>query len=139
MTLKISPSDKISSLENHNYRIRHSKDLVRCSFFSLSNPPKMHFSYLFFSRVLLNGIFLENHNYRIRHSTEFVQSSFSSKTDSLETYFFYVFLLTSVNGFIKCNFFWKIIIIVPVVVRNFSRAHFIRSGSIDAIFNLFYF
>ena len=89
MTIKIFASKKISSLENHNYRIRHNKDLVRCSFSSLSNSLKMHFSYLFFS-VSLRGFIKRNFsakNYRTRHSTEFVQSSFSSKTDSLETFF----------------------------------------------------
>ena len=48
MTLKISASDKISSLGNHNYRIRQNKDLVGCSFSSLSNSLKMHFPYFFF-------------------------------------------------------------------------------------------
>ena len=59
MTPKITASDKILSLENHNYRIRHSKDLVRCSFSSLSNSLKMHFSYLFFS-IFLRGFIERN-------------------------------------------------------------------------------
>ena len=89
MTVKISASDKISSLKNHNYRIRHSKDLVRCSFSYFSQDA--FFLFIFFdllNGVSLKGIFPENHNYRTRHSTEFVQSSLSSKTDSLETHFF---------------------------------------------------
>ena len=41
-------SDKIESLENHNWRTRHSKNLVQCSFSSLSNSLETHFFINFF-------------------------------------------------------------------------------------------
>ena len=41
-------SDKIESLENHNWRTRHSKNLVQWSFSSLSNSLETRFIYLFF-------------------------------------------------------------------------------------------
>ena len=47
MTLKISASDKIQSLENHNYRNRRSTNLVQCSFSSLSNSLDEHCSNFF--------------------------------------------------------------------------------------------
>ena len=43
----ISASDKIESLENHNFRTRHSKNLVQCSFSSSSNSLETHSFYLF--------------------------------------------------------------------------------------------
>ena len=43
MTLKISASDKIQSLENHNYRTHHSTDLARSLFSSLSNSLETQF------------------------------------------------------------------------------------------------
>ena len=47
--LKIS--DKIESLENHNWRTRHSKNLVQCSFSSLSNSLETHFLIFFLTSL----------------------------------------------------------------------------------------
>ena len=47
MTLKMSASDKIQSLENHNYHTSPSTNLVQCSFSSLSNSLDEHFSNFF--------------------------------------------------------------------------------------------
>ena len=45
--MKISASDEIQSLENHNYRTRRSTSLVQCSFSSLSHSLDEHLSNFF--------------------------------------------------------------------------------------------
>ena len=54
-------------LDNHNYRTRHSIQLIGCSFSSLTYSLEAQFFFflLFPQRVLLNEHFFENHNYRI--------------------------------------------------------------------------
>ena len=103
MTLKISASDKIQSLKNHNYRTRHSTDLIRCSFSSLSNSLEIKFIILFISDFLKGFIwknfFVDNHDRRTRNSIiDLIQCSFSSVTNSLESQDFYL-LFSFLKGF----------------------------------------
>ena len=57
-----------NSLDNNNYRTRHSIRSIGCSFSSLTYSPEAQFFCIFFlfsQRVLLNEHFFENHNYRM--------------------------------------------------------------------------
>ena len=103
MTLNISASHKISSLENHNYWIPHRKGLVRFSFSSWSNSLKMHCYYYFFFD-LLKGFHWKQFVWKIITTVPVIVQNLS-KAYFLEDSFFYVFLLSSVSGFNKWNFF----------------------------------
>ena len=61
MTLKISASDKIQSLENHNYRTHHSTDLARSLFSSLSNSLETQFLIFFSISTSLRGFIERNY------------------------------------------------------------------------------